>query len=131
MFFLSLHSLMYSVMYLYQYGLIGIYFTLGLSVLVNSGSCNKTSQTGWLVNKRNILLTRAEVESEIRGPAWLGEGPLQNFSLWPHMEEGSRELWGVCVSFIRANPIHEGGALKTCSVSRGPTLEPSRGLEGL
>ena len=43
---------------------------LALSAITVLSGCNKTPQTGWLINRRNLFLTVLEVEkSKIRAPA--------------------------------------------------------------
>lgn len=69
-----------------------------LSVLACLGY-NKTPQTGWLRNNRNLFLMALEAESSRSGASMVGflwglSFGLQtaDFSLFPHMVEGMREL---------------------------------------
>lgn len=69
-----------------------------LSVLACLGY-NKTAQTGWLRNNRNVFLTALEAKSPRSGASmvrfsWDLSFSLQtaDFSLFPHMVEGMREL---------------------------------------
>ena len=79
-----------------------------MRVLVLSGFYNKMSQTGRLINNRNVFLRILETEkSKIKAPTDLvpGEGVLPDSQttralLVPYILEGSRERSGVC--FIRA-----------------------------
>ena len=63
----------------------------------------KDTQTGWLINNRNLFLTVSEVgKSKIKVPTNLvsGESPLPGsqmaiFFLCPHTAEGAKELSGA------------------------------------
>lgn len=76
-------------------------------VLLHSGSCNRLSQTGWLIHKRNIFLTVQEAGSSrpwlwkfqclVRPDSWfINSHLLTVLTLWKETRELS---W---VSFTRA-----------------------------
>ena len=81
-------------------------------VLGHSGCYNKTPQSGWLMNYRNLYLTALEAgKCRIRVPAWPGE-----CTFWVHTsccaltwQQGARELCGApfikaLILFMRASP---------------------------
>ena len=73
------------------------------TALVQSGCCNKTSQSEWLTNNRNLILTVLEAgisRSECKHSWVTVFFWVTNFSSYFYITEGAQELCGV--SFIRA-----------------------------